>query len=197
MKKYSSSNLTLTGLEEFEKTLVDPTQVELYKTIILPNISHDPLSHVLNKRYFLEKFLNEYQRAKNQNYPDGFAFILVGINEFDIISKMEDNTEEAVLSKTGKLLKKSFRNKDIIGRFSEYCFSILLVEVYQEIAIRRAKDLIFLYSKEEMDGLYFSISTGMAYFDGDNYTRPFQIIEKAEEKLNKSIHRAGSNEPVY
>jgi diguanylate cyclase (GGDEF)-like protein len=197
VKKYSSSSITRTGLEEFEKTLIDPKQKELYTKIILPNISRDPLSHVLNKRVFLEHYLNEYQRAKKENYLDGLAYILIGINEYDLICEMDDNTNDEVLNNTGQILKGSFRNKDIIGRFADDSFSIVLTEISEKVAFARAKDLIFSYSTHEMSGLYFSISAGLVYFDGKNNTSPFHIIERAEEKLDKAKLRGGLKEPLY
>ena len=77
--KYSSTSVTRTGLEDFEKTLVDPAQKELYTNLVLPNIIRDPLSHVLNRRAFFENFINEYQRSIGGYYKDGFAFALVAI----------------------------------------------------------------------------------------------------------------------
>lgn len=197
VKKYSSSNITRTGFEEFEKTLIDPKQIELYKNTILPNITLDPFSRVLNKRVFLEKYLNEYKRAQHQSYLDGLAYILLGINEYNVICEMDDNTNDDVLESTGKFLKGSLRNKDIIGRFSDDSFCIVLTEISINTAIARVKDLIYSYSKQEMSGLYFSISAGLAYFDRKNSISPFQIIERAEGKLDKAKRIRGLKEPLY
>jgi hypothetical protein len=64
-------------------------------------------------------------------------------------------------------------------------------------AIARMKDFIHTFSQKEMSGLYFSISAGMAHFDGKNFSSPFQIIERAEEKLEKARHRSYLYEPLY
>jgi diguanylate cyclase (GGDEF)-like protein len=195
--KFSSTSLTRTGLEDFEQTLVDPRQKELYTNLVLPNITRDPLSHVLNRRVFLEKFINEYQRVGNGYYKEGMAFILLAIQEFEIISEMPLKTVNEVLRSTGKVLKSSFRNKDIIGRFSDDSFAIVLTEIAMSTAVARAKDFIHSFSQKEMSGLYFSISAGMAHFDGKNFSSPFQIIERAEEKLEKARHRSYLYEPLY
>jgi diguanylate cyclase (GGDEF)-like protein len=195
--KFSTSSISRTGFEEFEKTLVDPKQKELYASLILANITRDPLSHVLNRQVFLERFINEYQRASNDYYKDGFAFVLIAIREFEIICEMSAKTINDVLGSTGKLLKHSFRNKDILGRFADDSFSIVLTEISKDTAIARTKDFIHAFAKKEMSGLYFSISAGMAYFDGKNFTSPFHIIEKAEEKLNKARHRDDLQEPLF
>lgn len=196
-KTYSSSNLTRTGLEEFESTLIDPKQKKLYQDLVLPNISRDPLSHVLSRRVFFESYVKEFERAKHGLYPDGLAFILICINEYELICAMDDQTNTDVLHETGKLLKESFRSKDIIGRFADDSFSIVLTEITKNVALSRAKDLIYSYSNREMSGLHFSISAGLAYFNGKNHPSVFSMIEKAEEKLDKARLRKSLHEALH
>jgi diguanylate cyclase (GGDEF)-like protein len=195
--KYSSTDLTRTGLEEFEKTLVDPAQKALYTNLVLPNIMRDPLSHVLNRRVFLENFINEYQRGVNGYYRDGFVFALIAIREYDIISELPTRTINEVLRGTGQLLKRSFRNKDIIGRYSDDSFAIVLTEITSDVALARIKDFVYAFSQKEMSGYYFSVFAGMAYFDCKNFSNPFQIIERAEEKLGKARSRDFVLGPLY
>jgi len=195
--KYSSRSVTRTGLVDFEKTLVDPAQKELYTNLVLPNIIRDPLSHVLNRRVFFENFINEYQRSIGGYYKDGFAFALVAIREYQIINELPTRTINEVLSTTGKLLKRSFRSKDIIGHYADDSFAIVLTEITLEVSLERMKDFVFAFSQKEMSGYYFSVYSGIAYSDCKNFSNPFEIIERAEEKMDKARRRGFVLGPLY
>lgn len=87
--------------------------------------THDPLTEVFNQRYIQLLLDDESRRARRYGTP--FAVALIALDHFDELSQSEG--AEAVLIRVGKLLCRSLREFDMIGRFAADQFLLILPNV--------------------------------------------------------------------
>ncbi|PIR20181.1 MAG: GGDEF domain-containing protein [Deltaproteobacteria bacterium CG11_big_fil_rev_8_21_14_0_20_47_16] len=93
---------------------------ELYKMAVL-----DPATALYNKRYFLERFTEEFSLAKRSKSP-----LSILIMDIDFFKKVNDTyghlAGDLVLQQVGQLLKKLTRYEDVVARYGGEEFIVLL-----------------------------------------------------------------------
>lgn len=146
----------------------------------------DNLTGLFNRKFFLENI--KYEISKNTD--EKFAVIILKVNEFkETNDALGHLIGEGVLKEFGQRLKYSIGNEDIVARFSEDEFAVLIPKTKDSEEIIKLTDQIIkgfqnlvIIGKDE-----FKITTSMGISiypdDGKEY---ITLIRKAEIAMNKS-----------
>jgi diguanylate cyclase (GGDEF)-like protein len=100
----------------------------------------DYLTGIPNRRYFME--IAEHELARAQRYNLAFAVIMLDIDHFKHINdQFGHNAGDQVLQFLAKLMQKSLREVDSIGRIGGEEFAIILPQTDKERALELAERL--------------------------------------------------------
>ncbi|MCM8814102.1 MAG: diguanylate cyclase [Candidatus Omnitrophica bacterium] len=100
----------------------------------------DRATKVLNQHYFLARLREEFTRAKRYGRP--LALIMLELAQYkDFIRKRGAVPAELLVKNIALLLKTQLRAVDIIGRYAEDCFAVLLPETARRDAPASAAQL--------------------------------------------------------
>ena len=95
--------------------------------------STDPLTGLINRRAFMERFTHEL--ARSQRHGPSPTLLLLDIDHFKKINDKHGHPAgDLVLAHLAQLLKSSVRNVDIIGRIGGEEFAVVLVETNAAMA---------------------------------------------------------------
>jgi diguanylate cyclase (GGDEF)-like protein len=167
-----------------QQFLVGIKRAFLYRKVQELTIT-DSLTGVFNRRYFLEKFIEEIKRSKK--FKHNFSFLMVDIDHF---KSFNDNyghlVGDAVLREVAKTIKENIRQIDFMGRYGGEELSIVSVETDKNQAgfvaqrIRQAIESRRVSVYDEV--LQVTISIGVSTFPEDgNDASP--LIDKADGAL--------------
>lgn len=128
----------------------------------------DPLTGLFNRRYLTESLGREMTRCKRRKLP--LSVMLLDLDHFKIFNDtLGHPAGDTLLVAFANLLQKSVRNEDIACRLGGEEFILIMPEMDQEIAIRRATELLEATRKLEVmhDGQLLpqiTTSIGIAVF---------------------------------
>lgn len=156
----------------------------LYKEVQELTIT-DTLTQVFTRRYFMERFNEEIQRAKK--FKHKFSFLMIDVDRFKEFNDHYGHlVGDAILREVSKAVKESIRQIDLIGRYGGEEISIVLSETDKDQArfaaerIRRSIESRHIKAYDEE--LRATVSIGIATFPTDaNDGKP--LIEKADQAL--------------
>lgn len=141
----------------------------------------DGLTSLYNQRYLMEQMEKEVQRAGRHNRPT--SVIMIDIDHFkqynDSFGHMEGNK---VLKRISRILSKSSRLTDTVGRFGGEEFCIILPEIEKDGAVGFAERLVKDIEAMKDKNRKVTISAGVATFP-DDASRHHDLLQKADEKL--------------
>lgn len=145
----------------------------------------DYLTNVSNRRHFMERFRQEFNRAKRFNFP--LSFIIVDIDHFKKINDTYGHlVGDEILRNVARVLAEKIREIDFIGRYGGEEFVIFLPEAPHDAAIRAAKRLKVAIEKESFkaydETLNVTISAGVSTYP-DFCADKDELIEKADNAL--------------
>jgi diguanylate cyclase (GGDEF)-like protein len=149
--------------------------------------AHDPHTEVFTQRYIEILLDDESRRA--QRYGTPFAVALIAIDHFAARCQVEG--EERVLARTARLLCRSLREFDMIGRHGADRFLVILPNVRVNeamVGLERLRETIEVGSTHDGDaGL--TISGGVSEYSGEDQPA---LIERLESLL-ASARDSGCN----
>ncbi|MBI5893688.1 MAG: diguanylate cyclase [Deltaproteobacteria bacterium] len=151
----------------------------------------DGLTNLYNHRYLMEQMQKEIQRAERHNHP--LSVIMLDIDHFkeynDKFGHLEGNK---VLKSIARILTKTARTTDIVGRFGGEEFCIIVPEIEKHGAVLFAKRLLNeVINVSPSFKKTVTISGGVAVFPKDGKI-PVELINKADMLLYKA-KRQGRN----
>ncbi len=166
-------------LEEIKEKLTKKTQ-ELYMTSIT-----DELTHLYNRRGFFI-LLEQQIRIAKRNKEKVFLFI-VDLDNFKKINDDCGHSEgDRILKETANILKKTFRESDIIARMGGDEYAALSTDNNHQNAegmVNRLKDNIHLYNDRSNNHYTLSISAGFACYDAQNPCSIDKVIAEADKRM--------------
>ncbi len=101
----------------------------------------DPLTSLFNRRYLTESLGRELARCKRRKLP--LSVMLLDLDHFKTFNDtLGHPAGDTLLVAFANLLQKSVRNEDIACRLGGEEFILIMPEMDEEIAIRRANELL-------------------------------------------------------
>jgi diguanylate cyclase (GGDEF)-like protein len=155
----------------------------------------DDLTKIYNRRYFMELFELEFQRA--QRYEAQISYIMIDIDDFKSFNDTYGHLlGDRILYEVAQILRESLRVHDIIGRYGGEEFALLMPEtdikgalVVAERYRRRVEEYVHLEKDIE---LKLTISIGIAAFPHKEIKTVDDLIRLADNAMYKS-KRNGKN----
>jgi diguanylate cyclase (GGDEF)-like protein len=159
----------------------------------------DGLTQAYNRRYFMETFEREVQRAKR--YRRELCLAMIDIDHFKTVNDTWGHLAgDHVLRETARIVADSIRHEDVFGRYGGEEFALLLPEVGLAGAVQVCERL---RQKVEMATLLFgrdelrvTASFGLAstFSLGDEFA-PIDLIDRADGNLYEA-KRQGRNRVI-
>lgn len=162
----SSEDLILTGREFGEQLGVALQKALLFNQMEIQS-QVDGLTGVLRRQPFMDRLNDELKRAAVFNTP--FSLMMVDIDHFKVVNDTHGHAAgDAVLRRTGQILKESVYETDIVGRYGGEEFIILLPRADAAGVMRKAEALRQRFEQEVIssgfENLKITVSIGLAHF---------------------------------
>jgi two-component system, cell cycle response regulator len=141
----------------------------------------DDLTKLANRRFMVQRFLEEMQRARRHH--TGLAFLMVDIDHFKQINDTHGHLRgDAVLAELAKILDAGKRDTDVCARYGGDEFGLILSDSTEPGAMKVAERVrTKVESATFPGGLKLTVSVGVAVTDNDALFT--SLIEKADEAL--------------
>ncbi len=164
-------------------------RIKLYKEIETLAIT-DALTQVYTRRYFLERFAEEIQRA--QVRKSKLSLLLLDADHFKKINDQYGHlTGDETLKQVAQILRENIREIDIAGRYGGEEFGIVLPETDMQgallVAERIRKAAAARTIKAYDAALRITISTGISAYPADG-----KMVEELIDKADWALYRAKS-----
>ncbi len=168
-------------------------RIRLYKEVEHLAIT-DSLTQVFTRRYLMERFDEEVQRAKVKK--TSLAFLMLDVDHFKKINDRHGHLAgDHVLREIGRAIKEAVREIDIVGRYGGEEFCVILPETSREGAhyvAERVRLAVEQRSIKAYDAvLKVTVSIGSTSFPEDGRKIP-ELIDKADWGLYRA-KRMGRN----
>ena len=166
--------------------------------------SRDPLTHLYNRRYFMEALERELYRAKHNERE--LSLLMIDLDYFKTFNDNHGHIGgDMVLREFGKVLAETTRGADIASRYGGEEFAVLMIDCPPDGARKRAEEIrrktekiAIEFHNELLEGI--SASIGLASFPA-NADSIDSIISAADEALYNAkskgrncVQQAGNTE---
>ncbi len=156
----------------------------------------DPLTSLYNKRYLLERFHEEIERAKRYHYP--IACIKAGINQFKkIYDQLGELQTNQILQQIALIMKNSNRVVDIIARLDGPEFLLILPQTdlggAETVASRLKKIVEETRFIRNMPDFTVTLSLGASAYATDEVNSTEELLAATEFALAES-QKLGDNQ---
>jgi diguanylate cyclase (GGDEF)-like protein/putative nucleotidyltransferase with HDIG domain len=160
----------------------------------------DPLTDCYNWRYFLSRSHQELNRARRHLY--NISFIILDIDYFRQINEIYSaKVADFIIKEMVKILKKNLRKEDVLTRWREDEFFIILPYLSKGDAYkvaRRLRDKIVSHKfKYKKFSLNVKISVGVVSFPDDKVSNTQDIINALEDCLITAKKRGGDTIVIF
>ncbi|MCB4756581.1 MAG: GGDEF domain-containing protein [Elusimicrobia bacterium] len=165
-EKVAESDLLRVGREFGEQIGMAIDKALLFAQIEMQSRT-DGLTGILRRQSFMDRLDEEMKRAKAFNTP--FCLLMVDIDHFKQVNDTHGHAAgDAVLARMGQILKESFYETDIVGRYGGEEFIVLLPHAQMDGVVRKAENLRQRLEKERIPcgfvDLSVTVSIGVASF---------------------------------
>lgn len=150
----------------------------------------DSLTNIYNKRYSLVILQNEFNRAKTQGKP--LSCVLMDINHLESINNSYGYfIGDRILMETSRCLQRNIKSTDVVSRFGDDEFLIILPEIDNEelkkISSSLAKEVEKCLIKDEEKNINIKFGTTLGI---SSVTPKTNNITDLVEQATKSLHVA-------
>jgi diguanylate cyclase (GGDEF)-like protein len=123
--KQSYGKKEIASLQYLAATLVMALDAEDLRAMVRNHMMTDPLTGTGTRKYFLQRLSEEVDRAKDSG--DDLSVILIALSPLnDLRSRFGDEGVEAALQSVASLLRASVRHYDVVARYEEGSFGVLV-----------------------------------------------------------------------
>ncbi|NQT90806.1 MAG: diguanylate cyclase [Candidatus Omnitrophica bacterium] len=159
----------------------------------------DGLTGVFVRRYFMERFTGELERARYFNTQ--VSFLMIDIDNFKRINdKYGHLVGDVVLKEIAQTLKRNLREIDFIGRYGGEEFSVIMPDTAKEAAAVAGERLRSAVEASEIkaydEKIMLTVSIGVSTFPHDTGDLN-QLIDKADQMLYKAKGAGRNGVKVY
>ena len=159
-------------------------------------VVNDPLTGLHNRRYLMDRLLQEMQRSDRHGEP--LAFAMLDLDSFRPINDQYGHViGDKVLRAVGNAIAKSIRVSDIAARYGGDEFGVILPQTPPEGAMRVCERLLRTISElilqdENGKSCRVTASLGLAYYPADDVETPEDLVHSADGALY-GAKRSGKN----
>ncbi|MBU2265712.1 MAG: GGDEF domain-containing protein, partial [Candidatus Omnitrophica bacterium] len=184
----TSSNEVIEYLPYFVKILgLCLERIRLYEKLQQLSI-YDPLTKIHNRRYSMERFNEEFRRAKRFNH--NLSYLMIDVDHFKEINDNHGHlVGDAVLREVARLIKVNIRKIDLAARYGGEEFSVVLPETNRAGAIMLAERINRQVCRQPIaafdEKISASVSIGLAAYP-ENSIHPDVLLETADKALYKA-----------
>lgn len=153
----------------------------------------DPLTGLLNRRGFFEAAQRQVSLARRAKR--NMTFLFVDLDGLKRINDTHGHLEgDQCLIEVANILRKTFRQPDILSRYGGDEFAVLAIEAMEgsskKILDRLDKNLS-AHNTHKRPDRRLSFSLGLAHFDPASPASVEQLIERADERMyeNKNVKK--------
>ena len=130
----------------------------------------DPLTRILNRQAFFQKFHDELERTKRYKHP--LAVAMIDVDHFKSFNDMEGHVYgDEALRKLAQHFTGNLRKTDVLGRYGGEEFVVLMPETRMQNAKEICDRLRTALEDSPFQGkagtAYLTVSIGIAGFPGD------------------------------
>ncbi|MFI5311543.1 MAG: diguanylate cyclase [Gemmatimonadales bacterium] len=161
--------------------------------------THDPLTSLLNRRYFDERFAEEIERSRRSGNP-----LAVAILDVDRFKRINDEwghpTGDAALRTVSRVIRQTVRRSDVVARYGGEEFVMMLEGSRPADALARLEKVRARIAAEEIPvsngdpPLRITLSAGLALYPADG-TEADELVRIADQRLLEA-KRAGRDRVV-
>jgi len=159
-------------------------------------VVNDPLTGLHNRRYLMDRLLQEMQRSDRHGEP--LALAMLDLDSFKPINDQYGHVlGDKVLRAVGNAIAKSIRVSDIAARYGGDEFGVILPQTPPEGAMRVCERLLRAISElilqdETGKNCRVTASLGLAYYPADDVETPEDLVHSADGALY-GAKRSGKN----
>jgi diguanylate cyclase (GGDEF)-like protein len=158
----------------------------------------DPLTKVLNRRAFSQKFSDEIERAARYKRP--ILVAMLDVDHFKMFNDMEGHVfGDEALRKIASLLTSNLRKSDTLARYGGEEFIIMMPETGvargKEICERLRLSIENARFQGQKQEAFLTISIGIAAFPDDGATAE-ELVKSADSSLY-AAKEGGRNRVMY
>ncbi|WP_026476176.1 diguanylate cyclase [Alkaliphilus transvaalensis] len=165
------------------KKLISLAYIMLNNYYLKIESSIDKMTGAYVRKYFEKLLLENIESAKEIN--QNLSIVMCDIDHFKIINDTYGHQRgDLILEEAGKVLQRSIRTSDFVGRYGGEEFIILLPGADKNAAYKIAEKIRISFEEAKLLGDEFNltISCGVASFPEDGSNKEI-IIEKADQAL--------------
>lgn len=145
----------------------------------------DSLTKLYTRRHFFDILANEVEKAGRYKFIT--SMIMLDIDHFKEVNDTYGHLAgDIILRKLGELLKRTVRSSDYVGRFGGEEFIVLLTGTDLDGAYQTAEKIRKNCEKEEVSGVSFTVSLGVASYHEDRVKNEKDFIEKCDMALYRA-----------
>ena len=156
----------------------------------------DPLTGLHNRRFLMDRLLQEMQRSDRHGEP--LAFAMIDLDGFKTINDLYGHVlGDKVLRAVGNAISRSIRVSDLAARYGGDEFAVILPQTPPEGAMRVCERLLRAISEagfQDDSGKVCRVtaSLGLAYYPADDVETPEDLVHSADGALY-GAKRSGKN----
>jgi len=149
----------------------------------------DELTHVYNRRRFMEHFGKEFSRAKRYKHP--LSLVLFDVDHFkDINDRWGQQAGDRALVQITAIMQNAMRSCDLIGRYGGAEFTLLLPHTNANGAARSTervrKKIEATVIPDSDSSLRVTVSAGIAAYPENQATNIEELLARADEALYRA-----------
>lgn len=162
-------------------------RIDLYEKLQQLSI-YDTLVNVYNRRYFLQRFFEEFERSQKLNLS--LSFLMIDVDYFKRVNDMYGHlVGDVALREIAKIIRENVREIDLVARFGGEEFVVMLPETDKAGAIMVAERISTKVSQERIHAfdevITLTLSVGIASYP-HNTLYPDVLIEIADRAVYKA-----------
>ncbi|MBI4211790.1 MAG: GGDEF domain-containing protein [Deltaproteobacteria bacterium] len=149
----------------------------------------DAVTNVYNKRFFTERFKEEFSHARRTKTPLSLVMI-----DIDFFKKVNDTyghlAGDFILGRVAQTMKSMIRGEDILARYGGEEFALILRGTHAEGAVQLAERIRLAIADKPMSfedkAIIVTVSLGVATLAIEKSPTPADLIAKADAYLYES-----------
>jgi diguanylate cyclase (GGDEF)-like protein len=156
----------------------------------------DPLTGLHNRRYLMDRLVQEMQRADRHGEP--LAFAMIDLDSFKPVNDQFGHViGDKVLRAVGGAIAKSVRASDVPARYGGDEFAVILPQTPAEGAMRVCERLLRAISEVSLQddtgkAVKVTASLGLAYYPAEDVETAEDLVHSADGALY-GAKRSGKN----